>query len=126
MEKYDEVLVRAPAKSNGAVGSKSHYNDRPFKYGISRDAGDASPEVQRRVIDALVSAGKKAGLTDHDIYVVLAIVRFESGFNPDAASRSGSAAGLGQFKDSTRKQYHISDVFDITRINGVRSFIVAN
>ena len=70
--------------------------------------------MQRQVIHALVVAGKKAGLTDHDIASVLAIVRYESGFNPDAANRSGSAAGLGGFTKDSRTHYHLKTVFDIT------------
>jgi hypothetical protein len=70
MEKYDEVLVKKPIRTSGTAAPGSHYNDRDFKYGGSRDWGDVSPEVQRRVIDALVAAGKKAGLTDHDIAAV--------------------------------------------------------
>jgi hypothetical protein len=96
MGEYDGILVQKPVRSNDKVGQGSHCNDRDddrrFKYGRSRDPGDASPEVQRQVIGALVAAGKKAGLNDHDIATVIAIVRYESGFNPDAANRSGSAA----------------------------------
>ena len=83
MEKYDEVLVQKPIRTTGTIAPGSHYNEKGYKYGRSRDWGDVSPEVQRQVIDALVAAGKKAGLTDHDIASVLAIVRYESGFNPD-------------------------------------------
>jgi len=61
MEEYDAVLVRKPIRSSGKVVSGSHYNDPDRKYGNSRDAGDASPEVQRQVIHAIVAAGKKGG-----------------------------------------------------------------
>lgn len=122
MGAYDDILVLKPIRSKDKVVKGSHYNDRDddpdnnrrFKYGRSRDPGDASPEVQRQVIGALVAAGKKAGLNDHDIATVIAIVRYESGFNPDAANRSGRAAGLGQFENETRKHYGVKTVFDIT------------
>jgi hypothetical protein len=114
---YDDILVKKPIRTKGEVKPGSHYNDRDndrgLKYGRSRDAGDASPEVQRQVIAALKAAGKEAGLTSHDIDVVVSIVRYESGFNPDAANKSGSAAGLGSFKDDTRTQYKVKDIFDI-------------
>jgi len=113
MGEYDDILVRKPIRTKGAVEKGSHYNDRGLKYGRSRDAGDVSPEVQRQVIDALKAAGKEAGLTSHDIDVVVSIVRYESGFNPDAANKSGSAAGLGSLKNVTRTQYNVEEVFDI-------------
>ncbi len=118
MGEYDGILVQKPIRSNDKVVTGSHYDDRDddrrLKYGRSRDPGDVSPEVQRQVIGALVAAGKKAGLNDHDIAAVIAIVRYESGFNPDAANRSSDAASLGQFRDRTRKQYGVKTVFDIT------------
>ncbi|MGD0657941.1 MAG: transglycosylase SLT domain-containing protein [Syntrophorhabdales bacterium] len=117
MGEYDDILVKKPIRTKGEVKPKSHYNDRDndrgLRYGRSRDAGDVSPEVQRQVIDALKAAGKEAGLTSHDIDVVVSIVRYESGFNPDAANKSGSAAGLGSLKDDTRKQYKVKEIFDI-------------
>ena len=52
-------------------------------------------------------------MTSHDIDEVVSIVRYESGFNPDAANKSGSAAGLGSLKNDTRTQYKVKDIFDI-------------
>ena len=113
MGEYDDVLVKKPIRTKGEVKPKSHYNDPGLKYGRSRDAGDVSPEVQRQVIDALNAAGKEAGLTSHDIDVVISIIRYESGFNPDATNRSGSAAGLGSFTNDSRKHYKVKEIFDI-------------
>ncbi len=67
MGEYDEILVQEPIRTGGKIASGSHYSDKNFKYGRSRDAGDASPEVQRQVINALVTAEKEAGLTDREI-----------------------------------------------------------
>lgn len=120
MEEYDEILIRKPMRTKDEIKPGSHYNDhepnnkRKFKYGNSRDAGDAPLDVQRQVIRALVAEGKKAGLTDHEIALVVSIVRYESGFNPDAANKSTSAAGLGQFDNDSRGQYNVTQVFDIT------------
>ena len=69
--------------------------------GHSRVWGDASAEVQSRAIDQLISASQRAGLSPRETAHVLAIARIESGFNPDAAAGTTSAAGLGQFIDRT-------------------------
>ncbi|WP_447754239.1 lytic transglycosylase domain-containing protein [Pseudomonas nicosulfuronedens] len=47
--------------------------------------------------------------------MILAICHVESGFNPDAAAGTTSAAGLGQFVDGTAKSYGI--VNDTQRFN---------
>jgi hypothetical protein len=77
--------------------------------GNSHIAGDASPEVQSRVIDALIEASQRAGLGTRETAYVLAIARLESGFNPDAAAGPTSAYGLGQFVEKTGKAYGITD-----------------
>ncbi len=69
--------------------------------GNSRVWGDASPEVQSRVIDELIDASQRAGLSPRETAHVLAIARQESGFNPDAAAGTTSASGVGQFVDRT-------------------------
>ena len=69
--------------------------------GNSRVWGDASPEVQSRVVDELIGASRRAGLTSRETAHVLAVARIESGFNPDAAAGTTSASGLGQFIDRT-------------------------
>ena len=92
---------------------KSHYNveiDRTpgRSAGATRDWGDASVTVQDAVIDALIEACKARHLSKHDTAVILAIVRNESGFNPDAANKEGSASGTGQFMDETGPKYGVT------------------
>jgi peptidoglycan hydrolase-like protein with peptidoglycan-binding domain len=77
--------------------------------GNSHIAGDASPEVQSRAIDALIEASQRAGLSTRETAYVLAIARLESGFNPDAAAGPTSAYGLGQFVYKTGEAYGITD-----------------
>ncbi len=119
MGTYDSFMAGSRKKGYKEVKSYSHYNDsiertqgRPA--GNSRIWGDASPAVQEQVIEALITSSQQRGLSTSDTARVLAIVRAESGFNPDAASNE-SAAGFGQFLDGTRKQYGIAeqDMFDI-------------
>jgi len=77
--------------------------------GNSHIAGDASPAVQSRVIDAIIEASERAGLGARETGHVLAIARLESGFNPDAAAGTTTAYGLGQFVDTTGQAYDITD-----------------
>lgn len=92
----------------------SHYDDdiehsdgEPT--GRSRRWGDAAPETQHRAMEAIVAAGKTAGMSDDQIALTLAIARHESGFNPDAAAGTTSASGLGQFIDKTGVKYGLND-----------------
>lgn len=71
--------------------------------GNSRIAGDASNAVKLASVNAIVRASRSAGLDLDDTARVLAFARVESGFNPDAAAGTTSAAGLGQFIDGTWK-----------------------
>lgn len=116
----DSIMAANRKKGYKEVKPHSHYNDpieriqgRPA--GNSRRWGDASPAVQEQVIQALIGSSRQHGLDASDTARVLAIVRAESGFNPDAAS-SESAAGFGQFLDGTREDYGIAkkDMFDIS------------
>ncbi|WNL45785.1 peptidoglycan-binding protein [Dyella sp. BiH032] len=85
--------------------------------GNSRIHGDASPEVQSRVIDELIKASQRGGLDAHETAYVLAMARAESGFNPDAAAGTTSAYGLGQFVKDTGAAYGIdaSNRDDVTK-----------
>lgn len=96
---YSEPVNRDPARLSGN----------------SRIWGDATPEVQSRVIDALIETSREAGLGVRDAAHVLAIARFESGFNPDAAAGTTSASGLGQFVDKTGLAYGLNEAnrFDV-------------
>jgi peptidoglycan hydrolase-like protein with peptidoglycan-binding domain len=68
-------------------------------------------------MDAIVAASQRAGLSNHQTAYVLAISRFESGFNPDAAAGPTSAYGVGQFVKRTGQAYGIADdqIGDVTR-----------
>lgn len=96
------------------IKSWSHYREpvdrSPDRLaGNSRVWGDASPEVQSRVIDTLIESSRNAGLTPRETAHVIAIARVESGFNPDAAAGTTSASGLGQFIDKTGRHYDLNN-----------------
>ena len=117
------IQPRGPAYRDDQVDPRfSHYNDpidtspgRPA--GNSHIHGDATPEVQAAVMDAIVEAAQRAGLDDKQTAYVLATARFESGFNPDAAAGPTSAYGPGQFVKKTGHSYGIPDaqMGDLTR-----------
>lgn len=69
--------------------------------GNSRIHGDATPAVQDHVIDLLVEIGARFKLAYRDIAHLLLMCKIESGFNPDAAAGTTSAAGLGQYTKAT-------------------------
>lgn len=111
-----EALIqpRGAAYRASQLKGQSHYlepiSDDPTRLsGNSRIWGDATPEVQSRVIDSLVEAAREAGLDARNTAHVLAIARIESGFNPDAAAGTTSASGLGQFVDKTGRSYGLND-----------------
>lgn len=113
------VQPAGAAYRSNQIESWSHYREpidesRPL-HGQSRRWGDASPEVQSRVIDSLIESSREAGLTPRETAYVLAVARVESGFNPDAAAGTTSASGLGQFIDRTGKHYGLNNAnrFDV-------------
>lgn len=63
--------------------------------GRSRVYGDADEKVQDRIIDIIIEIGSRYKLPYRDIAHMLLLCRVESGFNPDAAAGTTSAAGLG-------------------------------
>lgn len=69
--------------------------------GKSRIHGDVELDVQRRIIDMLVEIGARYKLCYRDISHLLLICKIESGFNPDAAAGTTTAAGLGQYTSAT-------------------------
>jgi LysM repeat protein len=77
--------------------------------GNSRIWGDASHEVQRQVIDAIIVAAKKEGFNVRRIALLLAMTKIESGVNPDAAAGTTSASGLGQFIKKTGLKYGLDE-----------------
>ena len=86
--------------------SRSYFN-KPIPEGElrgnSRKAGDISVKSQEKIIARIVDYGRRMDLSDREIAIALATVRYESGFNPDAAAKSSSAVGLGQFVNQTWK-----------------------
>jgi hypothetical protein len=78
-------------------------------HGNSRRAGDADLETQNAVVKLLVRSAQERSLTAHDAAIIVAIARLESGFNPDAAAGTTSAAGLGQFVRKTGEKFGLTD-----------------
>jgi murein DD-endopeptidase MepM/ murein hydrolase activator NlpD len=70
-------------------------------HGRSRVHGDIEPAMQDRVIDLLIEISTRYNMAYRDIAHILLITKVESGFNPDAAAGTTSAAGLGQYTTAT-------------------------
>ncbi|MDY1039333.1 muramidase family protein [Lelliottia sp. CFBP8978] len=64
--------------------------------GNSRTTGDADKEVQDAIIDMIITIAVRYGLSYKEISYILLTAKVESGFNPDAAAGTTSAAGLAQ------------------------------
>lgn len=64
--------------------------------GNSRTIGDANKDVQDTIIDMIITIAVRYGLSYKEISYILLITKVESGFNPDAAAGTTSAAGLAQ------------------------------
>lgn len=62
--------------------------------GNSRIWGDISRENQARVIDLIIEICTRYKLSYRETAYVLLMARVESGFNPDAAAGTTSAAGI--------------------------------
>lgn len=78
--------------------------------GLSRIHGDVDPKVQDRVIDLLIEISARYKLPFRDIAHLLLICKIESGFNPDAAAGTTSAAGLGQYTKATVEEAAKSNI----------------
>ncbi|SFG74762.1 Murein DD-endopeptidase MepM and murein hydrolase activator NlpD, contain LysM domain [Duganella sp. CF458] len=125
---------RGAAYRDEQVKSYSHYKEAvdhsPGRLaGKSRIWGDASLEVQKAVIDKLIAAGKGAGMNVRRVAMLLAMVKIESGFNPDAAAGTTSASGLGQFINDTGRAYGLnnSNRFDVNAsVKAVVKYFLAN
>lgn len=72
--------------------------------GRSRIHGDIQPLMQDRVIDLVIEIGARYKMSYRDIAHILLFTKIESGFNPDAAAGTTSAAGLGQYTSATVKE----------------------
>lgn len=106
--------------SSTGIAANSHYLESiPSDgecHGRSRNWGDIDATCKKTVTAEIVSEAKQMGLNEIGIAFVLAVAKVESGFNPDAASTSSSAAGIGQFIDKTGQGYGLDETnrFDIT------------
>lgn len=110
--KLTEELYGKKGVQEGEPAKQSYFNVDIIEDGIrgnSRKAGDASIEVQQTVVNKIIEVGGQMGMTDYEIAYTLAIARYESGFNPDAAAKSSSASGVGQFINDTGSNYGITN-----------------
>ena len=106
-------LAATPGRIASETAPHSHYNDPivATEYGLqgnSRRWGDADFAVQTSIVNTIVSQAQTHGLSLLETAFLLAVARFESGFNPDAAAQSTSASGLGQFIDRTAAAYGLT------------------
>jgi len=109
--KISEDLYGKKGVQAGSVASQSYFDSPIIEgelRGRSRRAGDASPEVQQTIMNKIIEVGSRLDMSDYEIAYTLATVRYESGFNPDAAAKSSSARGLGQLINRTGKAYGIN------------------
>jgi len=83
--------------------------------------GDRSPEAVRDAIDAAITtASGKYGVDEN---LIKAIIRAESGYDPDALSKAG-AAGLMQLMPGTARSLGVSDSYNIYQnVDGGTKFI---
>jgi len=119
MTDYEAFYAKHPGKGYSHINPDGTHYDDPIdgsaEHGNSRKWGDASFDVQRQAIDAIVEAASHHDLSPREIAHVLAIAYQESGFNPDAAAGTTTASGVGQFIDKTGEKYGLNDTnrFDI-------------
>ena len=110
--KLTEELYGKKGVQEGKPAKQSYFDTEIIEGGLrgnSRKAGDASLDVQQTVVNKIIEVGGKMGMTDYEIAYTLAIARYESGFNPDAAAKTSSASGVGQFIDDTGSKYGITN-----------------
>jgi hypothetical protein len=118
---YERIYAKKGSEyKDSVVVDYSYYNVEIDKTegrysGNSRISGDANNDVQKQVIDTLFIIAKRRGFSNRDICLLLAMARIESGFNPDAAAGTTSAAGIGQFIKKTGAVFGLNsgNVFNI-------------
>lgn len=108
---YDKKGKKKPTKlpKGGSYYSLPLIRSAGRAAGNSRIQGDASHDVQKKAIDAIIEAANKHRLSQRETAYVLAMARVESGFNPDAAAGTTTASGLGQFVRATGWEYGLND-----------------
>lgn len=83
--------------------------------------------LQRRGVQAILSAARQAGLSIEHQAVLLATAEVESGFNPMARAATTSACGLFQFVKATGKKFGLnaSQCFDpqLNAAAGVKHYV---
>jgi LysM repeat protein len=116
LQDYSDLILKKPTPGyrDSQIVAHSYYkkpidNTEGRLSGISRRVGHAGPEVQKQVIDIIISKCEKYGLSNRQCAYVLATARHESGFNPDAAAGTTSALGIGQFVAGTAKQFGLTN-----------------
>lgn len=95
--------ARAPAPAPAPAPSARADEAAPaprLAAALSRRLRRVGPDARRRVAHVIRAEARRAGL---DPLVVLAVIRVESGFDPDAVSRSG-AVGLMQLRPATMRE----------------------
>ena len=121
------LLVASPGSYRGPVGSYSHFNEavsaEPGIHGKSRNWGDINQSGQRQIVAQILNESTRAGLTLGEAAFALAVARTESGFNPDAASGISSAAGIGQFLDSTNRGFGVADSERFSAATNIRAML---
>jgi len=110
-QRYDKKGRKIPTKlpRGGSYYALPRVVTPGRSFGESRRHGDASHAVQKKAIDAIIDAANKHGLTPRETANILAIAYVESGFNPDAAAGTTTAASLGQFIRETGWAYGLND-----------------
>jgi putative chitinase len=103
------IAQKSGGYSQNSVKAWSYYNDQPPAgisgvQGNSTIGGDISASGQVAIINQIIQAANSAGFTTYQTAYLLALVRYESGFNPDAAAGTSSALGLGQMLDGTASE----------------------
>ena len=77
--------------------------------------------VQERVVDEILSQGRNWSRTD--LAFALSVAYVESGFNPDTASASSSASGVGQFIDRTGESFGLNEQNRFEYRSGIYAFL---
>lgn len=115
------VPEEGPAPRN--VAAHSHWRT-PLdqnSLGYSRNWGGASRAVQQRVVDEVIR--QMPGHALRETGFALAVARFESGFNPDAAAGTSSASGVGQFIEATGRAYGLTEANRFSLVDGVTALL---